>query len=122
MRAILLRIFRILSLIILLNSCSSNDEVYLYDRTEFIPSRQPSYNSQNNMAPTYYQAQPQIPPQMPQYNPYHQYPPNSRAYSNPYDFPSQGYYPYYDNERYYVAPSYYRNVEPVSNQVGSMKY
>ena len=124
MRAVLLRIFTILSLMFLLNSCSSNDEVYLYDRTEFIPSRQPSYNRQPSVAPPYYPAQPppMQPPSVPQYNPYQQYPPNSRAYSNPYDFPSQGYYPYYDNERYYVAPSYYRNVEPVSNQAGSMKY
>ena len=31
--------------------------------------------------------------------------PNSRAYSNPYDFPPKDSYPYYDGDAYYVAPT-----------------
>ena len=103
---------RVITLLLLL-SCASTDEVYLYDRTEFVPVRQPSY-TRPTIDPYYQHPKP--------YNPYNSMPPNSRAYSNPYDFQPQGYYPYYDNERYYVAPSYYRNVEPVNNSMGSMKY
>ena len=34
-------------------------------------------------------------------------PPTSRQYNNPYSFPPQNQYPYYDGDHYYVPPTYY---------------
>lgn len=39
--------------------------------------------------------------------------PNSAAYYNPYLLPQQQYYPYHDQDYYYVPPRRYRNVEPL---------
>lgn len=98
-----------------LSSCQSSEEVYLYDKSGFLPGRAASPATFQNQ--NYYQRAPQP------FNPYNTVAPNSRAFSNPYDFPQQGqdtYYPYYDTERYYVPPSYYRNVEPTYGSPGGM--
>jgi hypothetical protein len=48
--------------------------------------------------------------------------PSSRYYNNPYDIPATGYgQPYYDDDQYYVPPTYYRNVEPQPGQPGFFK-
>lgn len=116
------KIFSILTKIVIcisLFSCGRNEEVYLYDKSGFVPvgnAGGSQYINQRNQQNIYQRPQ--------QYNPYG-YQPNSRAYSNPYDFqqPTGGYSPYYDTERYYVPPSYYRNVEPVNNNyIDNMKY
>lgn len=73
-------------------SCKT-EEIYLYDKTGFTPERK-FYTPNRSRS----------------YDPYGR--PHSRAYKNPYDFPSQNYHPYYDSDQYYVPPSYYNNVEP----------
>ena len=96
------------------SSCQSSDEVYLYDKSSFLPARQSQQDNFRNQ--NFYQQRAPQP-----YNPYSGMMPNSRAYSNPYDFQQPGgYYPYYDTERYYVPPSYYRNVEPTFGSPGGM--
>ncbi len=101
--------------LLLLSSCS-NEEVYLYDRSDFLPSRQRVIDPYRN--------NPYRNIQQPYDMRYGGFVPNSRSYNNPYDFSQQqGNYPYYDTERYYVPPSYYRNVEPSYDTGGSsMKY
>lgn len=72
-------------------SCNKED-VYLYDKTGFVPQKQyvPAANyPRQGYAPSY--------------------PPSSRAYRNPYDAPPNNYYPYYDLDQYYVPPTYYNN-------------
>ncbi|OFW80279.1 MAG: hypothetical protein A2887_06075 [Alphaproteobacteria bacterium RIFCSPLOWO2_01_FULL_40_26] len=80
---------------------------YHHNKAEFPPVRQ--------YAP---------PVQYPQYIPYQK--PGSRAYSNPYDIPPQGYYPYYDSDQYYVPPrsykNYYYNDEGGNRNAPNMKY
>ena len=44
-----------------------------------------------------------------EYNSYNQ--PHSRQYNNPYAYPPQNYYPYYDSDQYYIPPSGYHNYE-----------
>jgi len=101
----------VLCLFLLLFSCKT-DEVYLYDSSDFLPGRQRAVDPYRANS---YRQQP--------YSNYGNYPPNSRSYSNPYEIRQGGYYPYYDTERYYVPPSYYRNVEPNYNSGGaSSKY
>jgi len=91
---------------VFLSSCTA-DEVYLYDKSDFLPNRQISDPYRGN---NYQQRQ---------YNNIGGFTPNSRSYNNPYEIRQQGYYPYYDTDRYYVPPSYYRNVEPTYNSGGA---
>lgn len=104
---------------LLIASSCKRDDVYLYDKTGFVPGREPmnSYNRPPFQNQQYYD--PRFQPAPRNFG----YQPNSRSYSNPYDFPSQqNFYPYYDSERYYVPPNYYRNVEPDYNSSVDMKY
>lgn len=85
-------------------SCSSSEN-RIYD------GYQNPYQYQNQ----YYQA-PVVPYQQ-QY-----YPPNSRAYNNPYVLPQQYASPYYDTDQYYVPPTNYYNIERPQSGGASNKY
>lgn len=90
----LLVIFAFCSLLVA--ACGPKD-VYLYDKTGFIPESRRGYYNPNASYPGY--------------NNYIR--PNSASYYNPYSLPQQQYYPYYDQDYYYVPPRRYRNVEPL---------
>lgn len=93
------KIISITFILMLLFACNK-EEVYLYDKTGFVP---------NSTSPRYQKYQSPYRPRA-----YQQYQnPHSGAYQNPYDFPPRNLYPYYDSDRYYVPPSYYNNVEPL---------
>ncbi len=91
------------------NSCQREDP-YLYNRVGFTPGREPYREA----SPVYYPRG-----SVPSYNR-----PNSRSYNNPYDFPPRNYqqYQYNDLDRYYVPPTYYRNIEPEYNTGADLKY
>lgn len=87
---------------LLLSFSCQKDDVYLYDKTGFIPESSKRNYKYPNRGYVY---------------------PNSRAYGNPYTVPSQQYYHPYDQDYYYVPPVHYKNVEPLYDSGGiDMKY
>lgn len=103
---------------IVLASCSTNKDPYLYDRPGFDygtrPVVLPNPATPVRVAPDYYYRQPVQPSyyqqQQQRYQPYNgQGYGGSRYYSNPYAIPPQGAYPNYDADQYYVPPTYYNN-------------
>lgn len=86
-------------LCLLNNGCSGNSDEFSYPKT--------------------YQNSPYSTPYRPQYQP-PQYQPRSRNYNNPYEIPQNQYGSgYYGNDQYYVAPRYYYNVEPDTQNFNS---
>ncbi len=45
------------------------------------------------------------------------YVPNSRYYTNPYQFQAPMQYPYYDSDHYYVPPTYYGTQEEIKSTI-----
>lgn len=92
--------------VLLLFSCSSPgapQDAPVPRRSIYSQPQQPA-----QAAPGYYYQQQPNQQQMyypPRYNTYpQQTAPASRYYSNPYDFPPQNAYPYYDGDQYYSRP------------------
>lgn len=107
LRQLLCKCLLALLMCFFLASCQREDP-YLYDRVGFSPGREP-YRG----APPVYYPMGNVPnPNIP----------NSRSYNNPYDFPPRNYQQYYDLDRYYVPPTYYRNIEPEYNTGADLKY
>lgn len=95
-KLLLLRKVFVVVFLLFLASCSSDDEIYTYDKTGFVPTRYVPYTR-------------------PSYNSYPGYGvPRSRVYQNPYEiYHPNPYYPsYYDQDYYYVPPRRIRNTEP----------
>ncbi len=92
-----LKIKSILVLLIAANlfSCSAGREVEQTSSTSHNQYSPPRQNYQYDYNPAYYGGHYQ-----------YQYP-SSRRYNNPYAFPPQNQYPYYDGDQYYVPPTYY---------------
>lgn len=81
-----------------LSACGGDKQDVRYRNQRLAPA---PYYQQN---PYYYQNPPTV---QPGYGGGYQYPPASRYYQNPYAFPPQNQYPYYDSDQYYVPPSSY---------------
>ena len=98
------RFFILFVFVALVSSCSKDNNKNLYDwmgLTSSIP------------APGHYNYPAS-------YRPYAK--PYSRAYGNPYKPAPYNYYPYYDYDHYYVAPTNYRNVEVNYGSGADTKY
>ena len=94
----MLRFFLAIGVSCALSSCFSSESGQSRNNPSQLPV--PQYGQPN---PYYYQPQPvqSVAPV------YYAPAPASRYYSNPYAFPPQGQYPYYDGDQYYVPPTNY---------------
>ena len=93
----------LLLLLLFCVACASNNRPTYNPPVQV--QQQPGQYMQNGPRPDgyYYSQQP-----APSYYGGYQAPaPASRYYTNPYAFPPQNSYPYYDGDQYYVPPTYY---------------